>query len=109
MATQDKEEILKKKLKSFLSDVLRVGTVKGFRHFAMYLRGREELIISIVNEPLEPDNTYCESAGDSVSPLACSYSSAASVSLSCSFNSGNLPYDMRSLMFSARSQRSLSV
>jgi hypothetical protein len=28
-----------------------MGTVKGFKHFATYLRGKEEMVISVVNEP----------------------------------------------------------
>ena len=42
---------MKKKLHGFLGDLLNTGTVKGFQYIAMYLRGREELITSIVNEP----------------------------------------------------------
>jgi hypothetical protein len=31
--------------------MLKMGTVKGFKHFATYLRGKEEMVISVVNEP----------------------------------------------------------
>ena len=64
----------KKKLHGFLGDLLRVGLVKvsssendiswctkvhhfhlqGFRYFATHLRGREELICSVINEPSVP-------------------------------------------------------
>ena len=32
--------------------MLQLGTVKGFKYVAMYMRGREELVASIVNEPV---------------------------------------------------------
>ena len=65
----------KKKLHGFLSDLLRVGCVKvrsrdnaslhikrneyltilqGFLYFACHLRGREEMICSVINEPSVP-------------------------------------------------------
>lgn len=63
----------KKKLHGFLSDLLRVGCVKvrgydipacitwrnviicqGFLYFACHLRGREEMICSVSNEPSVP-------------------------------------------------------
>ena len=28
-----------------------MGTVKGFRYFAMYMRSREEMVVSVLNEP----------------------------------------------------------
>ncbi len=48
---QVQEAQLKKKLQGFLAEMLRLGTVKGFKYFAMYLRGREEMILSVVNQP----------------------------------------------------------
>eukprot|EP00053_Salpingoeca_punica_P016235 m.152129 g.152129 ORF g.152129 m.152129 type:complete len:497 (+) comp16913_c0_seq5:281-1771(+) len=44
------EERRKMKMALFLADQLRVGCVKGFKYFRMYLRGREELIVTIRNE-----------------------------------------------------------
>ena len=35
----------------FLSEMLKMGTVKGFKYFAMYMRGREEMVLSVVNQP----------------------------------------------------------
>ena len=29
-----------------------MGSVKGFRYFAMYMRGREEMVLSVLNQPL---------------------------------------------------------
>ncbi|VDH95063.1 Hypothetical predicted protein [Mytilus galloprovincialis] len=35
-----------------------MGTVKGFKHLATYLRGKEEMVISIVNEPQTQHRVY---------------------------------------------------
>eukprot|EP00030_Apusomonadida_sp_AF-17_P001025 a178390_61.p1 GENE.a178390_61~~a178390_61.p1 ORF type:complete len:249 (-),score=63.65 a178390_61:48-761(-) len=35
------------RLHAFLKDCLRFGCVKGFKHFSLYLRGREELVVSV--------------------------------------------------------------
>ena len=43
--------MLKKKLQGFLSEMLKMGTVKGFKYFAMYMRGREEMVLSVLNQP----------------------------------------------------------
>ena len=48
---QSQEAQLKKKLQMFLSEMLKMGTVKGFKYFAMYMRGREEMVLSVVNQP----------------------------------------------------------
>lgn len=70
-----KEQFARKKLHGFLNDLLRVGSVKGFRYFGMYLRGREELLLRVQNEqtcsgyhPLgrcESQGTENENASDS--------------------------------------------
>ena len=48
---QSQEALLKKKLQVFLTEMLKMGTVKGFKYFAMYMRGREEMVLSVVNQP----------------------------------------------------------
>ncbi|EDO35218.1 predicted protein, partial [Nematostella vectensis] len=42
----------KKRLQAFLGELLRTGCLKGFKYFALYLRGREELICRVLNEPM---------------------------------------------------------
>ena len=49
---QEEEKNLKIKFKMFVLELARSGTVKGFHFFAMYLRGKEELIVSVLNEPM---------------------------------------------------------
>ncbi|WAR27876.1 hypothetical protein MAR_013580, partial [Mya arenaria] len=51
MDHSQEEASLKKKLQGFLTEMLKLGTVKGFKHFAMYMRGREEMVLSVVNTP----------------------------------------------------------
>eukprot|EP00052_Salpingoeca_macrocollata_P014103 m.110222 g.110222 ORF g.110222 m.110222 type:complete len:114 (+) comp19182_c0_seq2:121-462(+) len=83
------DERRKAKLATFLADMLRVGCVKGFKYFQLYMRGREELIIIIKNEPM--------AATPTVSP-------ANSMS-----GSKELPRNQQSLMLSARTQRRLKI
>jgi hypothetical protein len=41
------------KMDVFSKELLRVGTLKGFLHFHCYLRGREELMVTIPRENKE--------------------------------------------------------
>ncbi|XP_028404992.1 uncharacterized protein LOC114527502 isoform X2 [Dendronephthya gigantea] len=45
----------KKKFQAFLGEILRTGCLKGFKYFALTLRGREELICRVLNEPMSPE------------------------------------------------------
>ncbi|XP_065840493.1 uncharacterized protein [Oscarella lobularis] len=84
----------KKKLQLFLAETFRLGCVKGFKYFVSYMRGREELICKIVNEPRSL-----------ITP-----SSTPGGSLSGSFETSGieLPRNQQSFMISHRSQRRLS-
>ncbi|XP_066266640.1 uncharacterized protein [Branchiostoma lanceolatum] len=53
-AATEREKAEKKRLQAFLGEILRVGAIKGFQYFTLYLRGREELLCSIINE-LKPE------------------------------------------------------
>ena len=46
------EERVKICFASFIQEMLKMGTVKGFKYFAMYMRGKEELVFTVQNEPL---------------------------------------------------------
>ncbi|KAK3604656.1 hypothetical protein CHS0354_007199 [Potamilus streckersoni] len=104
-ATQ--ESVMKKKLQSFLSEMLKMATVKGFRYFVMYIRGKEEIVLSVVNEQQVPSNTFC--IDNSVPNKGRRKSRVDILSASESFSSTNLPYDQRSLLLSQRSQMVLST
>ncbi|XP_078379583.1 uncharacterized protein LOC144662607 isoform X2 [Oculina patagonica] len=52
---QEWSEEEKKRLQGFLNEMLRGGCLKGFKYFALYLRGREELICRVLNEPMSPE------------------------------------------------------
>ena len=42
---------MKKKLQQFLVEMFKMGTVRGFQHFSMYLRGKEEMGLTVYHEP----------------------------------------------------------
>jgi len=89
------EELLKKRLQSFLQDLQRWGTVGGFKHFTCCVRGKEELVVSI-NNSIDGNR--------SSRPV----SRKQSLCISDSFSSAQLPYDKRSLVLSHNSQMGLS-
>ncbi|XP_062372646.1 uncharacterized protein si:dkey-19b23.7 isoform X2 [Sardina pilchardus] len=68
----------KKRLQHFQSDLAILGSLQGFRYFQPWLRGREELLLTIVNEDQSP--------GFLVSAASSSLSSCSSSSYS--FGSG---------------------
>ncbi|XP_070538099.1 uncharacterized protein [Ptychodera flava] len=73
------EKAAKKKLQAFLNEMLRIGTVRGFKYFVMYMRGREEMICRVQNEPLTP------SESEQSTPVKFSFSG--------SLNAANMPFD----------------
>ena len=48
---------------AFSKDLLRVGTLKGFKYFSCYLRGREELLVEIKKVPSSPNPGYATQTG----------------------------------------------
>lgn len=96
------ESILKKRLQVFLTELLKFGTIKGFKNFAMYLRGREELVISVLNEPKSSQYIHTLEHVNSASTFK-------DPNRSGSLTSNNLPYDKRSLLISMRSQMNLTT
>uniref|UniRef100_A0A3Q3IPG2 DUF7886 domain-containing protein n=1 Tax=Monopterus albus TaxID=43700 RepID=A0A3Q3IPG2_MONAL len=42
----------KRKLQHFLSDMALLGSLQGFKYFQPWLRGKEELLLTVVNEDL---------------------------------------------------------
>ncbi|XP_076145862.1 uncharacterized protein LOC143128067 [Alosa pseudoharengus] len=71
----------RKRLQHFQSDLAILGSLQGFRYFQPWLRGREELLLTIVNE----DQGW-QSPGFLVSAASSSLSSCSSSSYS--FGSG---------------------
>ncbi|KAL4631470.1 hypothetical protein GN956_G15062 [Arapaima gigas] len=72
MAAVNLEKEQRKRLSHFLSDLAILGSLQGFRYFQPWLRGREELLLTVVNE----DKRWC-SPGFPVS-AASSFSSSSS-------------------------------
>ncbi|XP_036072601.1 uncharacterized protein si:dkey-19b23.7 isoform X1 [Oryzias melastigma] len=73
---RDREQ--KRKLQQFLNDLALLGSLQGFKYFQPWLRGKEELLLTVVNEDLS-----CRSPGFVVS-RASSRSSSSSSSLNSS-------------------------
>ncbi|XP_018559887.1 uncharacterized protein si:dkey-19b23.7 [Lates calcarifer] len=47
-----REREQKRKLQHFLSDLALLGSLQGFKYFQPWLRGKEELLLTVVNEDL---------------------------------------------------------
>ncbi|XP_068689729.1 uncharacterized protein [Montipora foliosa] len=92
----------KKRLQAFLNEMLRGGCLKGFKYFALYLRGREELICRVLNEPMSPEVWSYYDAPSSEKTRLTGRSSFT-------FNGAtSLPRNEHSLIMSASLQKSLS-
>ncbi|KAG9346356.1 hypothetical protein JZ751_006667 [Albula glossodonta] len=63
VAVEKREKEQRRKLQYFLSDLAILGSLQGFRYFQPWLRGREELLLTIVNEDLEINCTLFLLAG----------------------------------------------
>uniref|UniRef100_A0A3B5L055 Si:dkey-19b23.7 n=1 Tax=Xiphophorus couchianus TaxID=32473 RepID=A0A3B5L055_9TELE len=52
MSSAGKEREQKRKLQHFLNDLALLGSLQGFKYFQPWLRGKEELLLTVVNEDL---------------------------------------------------------
>ena len=48
---QSKEAAMKNKLQQFWLEMFKMGNVRGFQHFSMYLRGKEEMGLTVNHAP----------------------------------------------------------
>lgn len=80
-----REREQKRKLQHFLADLALLGSLQGFKYFQPWLRGKEELLLTVVNEDLG-----CRSPGYLVS-RASSFSSSGSSSSSDASPSSSSP------------------
>ncbi|XP_071950360.1 uncharacterized protein [Antedon mediterranea] len=97
MLLQEREKAVKKRLSMFLGEALKFGCLKGFKYFSCYMRGREEMICKVLNEPLTPRSMSPTNANQEIT-----YSGSGS------FNSTDMPFDQTSLMLSQNTQKKLS-
>uniref|UniRef100_A0A3P9KGE3 Si:dkey-19b23.7 n=1 Tax=Oryzias latipes TaxID=8090 RepID=A0A3P9KGE3_ORYLA len=74
-----RERETKRKLQHFLNDLALLGSLQGFKYFQPWLRGKEELLLTVVNEDLG-----CRSPGFAVSRASSRSSSSTSSSLNSS-------------------------
>lgn len=84
----------KTRINTFLADVTKVGCVKGFMYFSFHLRGREELIVTVMNQP------------HSITPMLSPANSHGNGELIAARQL--LPRNVDSLLLSTRTQRRLS-
>ncbi|XP_031440928.1 uncharacterized protein si:dkey-19b23.7 [Clupea harengus] len=92
----------RRRLQHFQSDLANLGSLQGFQYFQPWLRGREELLLTIVNE----DQGW-QSPGFPVSAASSSLSSASSSSYSfgSGYDSSPLPGEKPPLAARPRQQQ----
>ncbi|XP_043539401.1 uncharacterized protein si:dkey-19b23.7 [Chiloscyllium plagiosum] len=83
-----------KKIQEFLADLVALGSLQGFRYFQPWLRGREELLLTVVNE----DSSW----------RSASFPGSLVSSPDEGFGVAELPYADQSLLTSLRSQKRMS-
>ncbi|XP_077401136.1 uncharacterized protein LOC144035377 [Vanacampus margaritifer] len=85
MTTVNKREReQRRKLQHFLADLALLGSLQGFKYFQPWLRGKEELLLTVVNEDLgwrSPGFAVSRASSSSVSSSDCSSSRSSSPSL----------------------------
>ncbi|XP_058250121.1 uncharacterized protein si:dkey-19b23.7 isoform X1 [Hemibagrus wyckioides] len=85
---QDWETHQKARLQHFLSDLAILGSLQGFYYFQPWLRGKEELVLTIVNEDLRwPSPGFPASVASSCTSPTCS----STFSLDSDYASSPLP------------------
>ncbi|CAL1529999.1 unnamed protein product [Lymnaea stagnalis] len=102
-ARSNKEAAQKKKLQKFLREMVNFGTLRGFKHFSCYVRGKEELLITVNNKLPGSSNSSLFITSSAPSPVY-----KKPLCPTDSFSSSNLPYDKNSLVLSNNAQVGLS-
>ncbi|KAK3568055.1 hypothetical protein QTP86_029262 [Hemibagrus guttatus] len=88
MSATDWETHQKTRLQHFLSDLAILGSLQGFYYFQPWLRGKEELLLTIVNEDLRwPSPGFPASVASSCTSPTCS----STFSLDSDYASSPLP------------------
>ncbi|MED6292896.1 hypothetical protein CHARACLAT_005314 [Characodon lateralis] len=84
-----KEREQKRKLQHFLNDLALLGSLQGFKYFQPWLRGKEELLLTVVNEDLgwRSPGFLVSRASSYASTSRCSSSDASPSSSSPSLDS----------------------
>ncbi|XP_017565358.1 uncharacterized protein si:dkey-19b23.7 isoform X1 [Pygocentrus nattereri] len=85
---QNREREQKRRLQHFLADLAILGSLQGFRYFQPWLRGKEELLLTVVNEDLGWRSPgFPVSVASSFTSSTCS----SSYSLDSDYDSSPLP------------------
>ncbi|XP_022619914.1 uncharacterized protein LOC111235668 [Seriola dumerili] len=85
-----REREQKRKLQHFLSDLALLGSLQGFKYFQPWLRGKEELLLTVVNEDLgwrSPGFVVSRASSSSSSTSSCNSSNVSPSSSSPSLAS----------------------
>ncbi|XP_071493944.1 uncharacterized protein [Diadema antillarum] len=99
MAAEERERAAKKKLQYFLAQMLKMGCVKGFKYFNTYMRGREEMICTVLNDDEVMLRATPQSAVDKT---------RFSFNKTPSGSYDELPLEQKELLLSQNTQRKLS-
>lgn len=98
-----RENEQKRRLLQFQSDLSIMGSLQGFRYFQPWLRGREELLLTIVNEDQSWQSPgFPVSAASSSSAL--SSASSSSYSFASDYDSSPLPGDEPLIQVTSRNR-----
>eukprot|EP00040_Diaphanoeca_grandis_P013425 m.67851 g.67851 ORF g.67851 m.67851 type:complete len:270 (-) comp23880_c0_seq2:20-829(-) len=92
MSTQGQKQ---KRVMHLLNDMTKMGSIKGFKYFCFHIRGREELIVTVMNTP------------QSITPLRSPTSSYGKGDMLSALGHGP-SRNVTSLVLSSRTQRRLS-
>uniref|UniRef100_A0A3B5ADF9 Si:dkey-19b23.7 n=1 Tax=Stegastes partitus TaxID=144197 RepID=A0A3B5ADF9_9TELE len=90
--------LCKRKLQHFLSDLALLGSLQGFKYFQPWLRGKEELLLTVVNEDLV---SFCRQ--NKINTSACT------VTLVTSFCIHREPSSEEHLLPASPSEREIAV
>lgn len=90
----NREKENKKKLQQFLGDLVLLGSLQGFQYFQPWLRGKEELLLTVVNEDVGWRSPRF--------PGSVASSLSSSSSGGCSVNGGVLGSEERARLLSSR-------
>ncbi|XP_028826202.1 uncharacterized protein LOC114784738 [Denticeps clupeoides] len=91
-STNRREREQKRKLQCFLSDLAVLGSLQGFCYFEPWLRGREELLLTVVNEDLGWHSPgFPVSTASSLSSSSPSSTSSSTYSFASGYDSSPVP------------------
>ncbi|KAK5848300.1 hypothetical protein PBY51_005927 [Eleginops maclovinus] len=87
-SSSKREREQRRKLQHFLNDLALLGSLQGFKYFQPWLRGKEELLLTVVNQDLGFRSPgFVVSRASSFSSISCNSSDVSPSSSSPSLGS----------------------